>query len=190
MRLQEEIQKALEGAVKDGLPIIGFRGLYREYTGKYVCVEKAIVDPVTQEKYFVVFDIKYPAREFLFTEKDFFSCNIEIANTGEKLPIRDSQRNVTGQSRRFEKVLDFDNPIKSLSTEDLIRELNSREDNPYASFNLSAVDFVDYVLASKNRDKKGEFMGVLAIFDSYKEALQNSGNKPFSVYKRTWIKAN
>jgi len=48
----------------------------------------------------------------------------------EEVPV--TSENPTGQKLRFEKVTEFRNQLRLISTENLVYELESRNDNPFA----------------------------------------------------------
>ena len=104
--------------------------------------------------------------------------------------------NVTGQKKRFEKVVSLENGLANFSTEQIIAELTSREDSPLQSADVerfnSLVFFTDYCVGEKVRDKETEEEGVFTLYacdrkeDAFKY-LNRQGNNRCEVFKRVFV---
>lgn len=104
--------------------------------------------------------------------------------------------NAMRQTHRFERITSFSASVDDLSTEQLVRELASREDSPLHGLDLeclmSSVSCVDYCVGTFNPATKECGAGVYthASFETKEDAFHSRTfqSTPGShVYKRTFI---
>lgn len=104
--------------------------------------------------------------------------------------------NMTEQTHRFERLTSFSPTARDVSTEQLVRELASREDSPLHGLDLdclsSAITCVDYCVGTFNSAIEDCGAGVYchAVFETKEQAYHSKTfqNTPGSrIYKRTFI---
>lgn len=182
-------------------------GLYRHFKGSYYYVTnvcKFCSNLWSDGEYMVTyFNVCHPEQGY-FTRPlvDFVSDNdtLEKDDKGEWFgvgtAIVDREDNVTGQIHRMERVKDLNFQIGSVTTEQLIRELQTRVDSPIHELDLdglySPVASHDYVIGVKHEATENTPQGVetYEVFDTEEEAkmfFREERYKSSKVYKRTFI---
>lgn len=186
-----------------GVPI----GLYRHFKGDYFYVNnvtKASEDYSLRVTYFNVCKpglgmFSRPIHEFFSItdrqEKDDFGEWFEAGAT-----IKDRLDNVTGQIHRFERVVDLNFQLSSVSTEQLIDELRKRKDSPIHELDIeglrSNIYSVDYVVGKKFESTEERPAGVdtINVFFNEEDAeiyFQNQVAKARKgVFKRVFIECD
>lgn len=109
--------------------------------------------------------------------------------------VPEGRENPTGQKHRFELVKDARNPISQCSTENLIKELKGRPDNPFndidlEGFNDKVLD-KDYVVGDlsypyPDYPDKPHF-NIKAVRETLEEAQKFIQNNPHRCSSRTKI---
>lgn len=189
-------------AVPQTLPL----GLYRHFKGEYFYVTgvaKSSEDYSVRVNYFNVCKpqlgyFSRPIIEFVGSNSeyekddkgDYFAVGVEIKNRED---------NVTGQVHRFERILDLNFQLGSVSTEQLIDELRTRTDSPIHELDIeglrSSVFATDYVVGKKflANYENGTPQGIdtINVFFNEKEAQEYFSNQVAKarkgVFKRTFI---
>lgn len=169
-------------------------GLYRHFKGEYYYVtglsKHAIDEKTVMVNYFNVCHTEYgscvrPLESFIATHED------------DGRVIAERPDNVTGQIIRFERVLDLNFQLGSISTEQLIAELRNRTDSPIHELDIeglrSDVFAKDYVIGEYYEGTEDTPRGVytLNVFNTpegAKQYLENTVHKSNTkVFKRTFI---
>lgn len=187
-------------AVPQSIPL----GLYRHFKGDYFYVTgvaKASEDYSVRVSYFNVCRpelgmFSRPIHEFVGSNRkyekdekgDYFAVGKEI---------KECEDNVTGQSHRFERVVDLNFQLGSVSTEQLIEELRTRVDSPIHELDIeglrSPVFSSDYVVGIKHSATEDTPAGVETIntFFTEEQAQKYYSNQAAKarkgVFKRTFI---
>lgn len=113
-----------------------------------------------------------------------------------KEPVPEDKPNPTGQKLRFERVTQFNNQLNLISTEELVKELKSREDCPI-ELQTSIADKVwreEYLVGTYetvyvDRNTSYEDFDIRNIFDSQERAISYHRNNPYTkILKRVYIK--
>ena len=111
-------------------------------------------------------------------------------------PVPEDKPNPTGQKFRFERVTQFNNQLSMTSTEELVRELLSRDDCP-ASLQTALSDKVwreeylvgRYDMRYVDKDHSYEDFLLTNVFDSLERAIPYARNHPnMKILKRVCIK--
>lgn len=111
-------------------------------------------------------------------------------------PVPEDKPNPTGQKLRFERVTKFNNQLNLIPTEELVKELLSRDDCP-VELQTSLSDKVwreeylvgryDMVYVDRNNSHEDFFL--TNIFDSLDRAISYARNHPNTeILKRVYIK--
>lgn len=162
-------------------------GLYRHFKGSYYFLMNVMrSDDGIYAQYVNV----------LHPEYGFF-CRpyVEWSDT-----VIDRKDNVTGQIHRFEPVLSIEDGVKNLSTDQLVRELNGRKDNPFLIYDIpklnSKVCFRDWCLGEIVLPSKESSGGIVTqeTFDSLEQAQayinKHVKSKRVGLFKRVFIEEN
>lgn len=170
-------------------------GVYRHFKGDYYCVTGVSrnANDSEYEVMVVYFNVYHPEfGTFVRSADDFFS---EVDSEGN--PIEEREDNKTGQKCRFERVKDLDFQLGSVSTEQLIKELRGRKDNPLSELDIDSLsDNVvarDYVVGDLFEDVSDGSTGVSArVSFSSKERAENylyshKHRSTTKVYKRVFL---
>ena len=159
-------------------------GLYRHFKGSYYFLQSVMQsDNGIIAQYF---NVMHPERGY------FARPYVEFFDT-----VLDREDNYTGQTHRFEFVKDIDDGGKNMTTEHLVRELNTRSDNPYLEFDLkgmnSLVQCRDWCIGEIMPETKDHVGGVIPneTFDTLEEARKYfnkfvKGDR-FRIFKRVFI---
>lgn len=181
-------------------------GLYRHFKGQYFYVTNVckFCSNLGKDGELMVtyFNVCHPEQGY-FTRPlvDFVSDNDKLERFEDSYldmgtPIVERKDNVTGQIHRMERVKDLNFQIGSVTTEQLIRELQTRVDSPIHELDLdglySPVVSHDYVIGVKHEATENTPQGVetYEVFDTEEEAkmfLEKKGYHSSKVYKRTFI---
>lgn len=119
----------------------------------------------------------------------------------EKVP--EDKENPTGQFHRFERVVEFNNQLSLISTENLVKELERRSDNPFAGIksvtNSSQVWREDYLVGEFVQDYVDDTLtvedfDVRTVHDSIEDARDSASKELFrscaSILKRVFLKVD
>ena len=111
--------------------------------------------------------------------------------------VLDRPDNYTGQTHRFELITYIDDGARSMTTDHLVRELNSRGDSPYLDYDLDGLnDLVkcrDYCIGEIMPETKDHVAGVMPLesFDTLEEARKffdhYAKNERYRIFKRVFI---
>ena len=158
------------------------RGLYRHFKGNYYFVTNIALNCVTEKLEVCYVDACRPGKTFTRDIEDFFSED-----------VFDRKDNVTGQYKRFEKVSDLNFEVSSISTPQLLKEIQNRPDSPLHGLSVEEVNSnvfsVDYVTGIPIYLSDEESQGYLSgwnSFETYEEAV-NYLNKTTTMNPRTKI---
>lgn len=161
-------------------------GLYRHFKGGYYFANNYLKDESNDgEVKIQYFDVMNPNLGY-FT-RSFNDWNADIS---------DREDNVTGQTKRFERVSSIDNCLGDYSTDRLIEELRGRGDSPYQFSDIeglkSKVISTEYVVCVGVSVYDASGFYTLASFDTREEAEKycksNTKYAPRArVYKRVFI---
>ena len=162
-------------------------GLYRHFKGGYYFVQNVVRDTKTERPTLLYyFDVLHPESGFFVRDiTEFYDF------------VGDRKDNVTGQSNRFERVTSLENYIENFSTEQLIKELQSRKDSPFQTLDIEGLNSLvfshDFAIGEPYEETRDTPRGVetLAVCDSPEEAfdyLKRNANPRASVFKRVFIK--
>lgn len=111
-------------------------------------------------------------------------------------PVPKDKPNPTGQKLRFERVTKFNNQLNMISTEELVKELQSRDDCPI-ELQTSLSDKVwreeylvgRYDMRYVDKDHSYEDFLLTNVFDSLERAIPYARNHPNTqILKRVCIK--
>lgn len=186
-------------------------GLYRHFKGNYyyvtgickLCSDKELIDGNIALTYVNV--CKPMNGVFTRPLEEFMSTFDSAGNL-----ISDRKDNVTGQTVRMQKVIDLDFQISSVSTEQLIKELQRRKDSPIHELDLGGLhsdifcrDYVvgipqcveeDVVGIPFEDDEETVIKGVetLNVYFSRENAEENRAKygKRAKVFKRVFIEVD
>lgn len=160
-------------------------GLYRHFKGGYYYVTNLVIDTTDEVGNLVIYhELNHPNKSFSRKVEEWSS------------DVTDRPDNVTGQIHRFERVESIDFQLRSVTTEQLIKELNTRPDNPYASLDIEGLNnkvvSVDYIVGNKDIfNEEYPFITPIAVFDDKESAHKYlKGHKlrrGTTVFKRTYI---
>lgn len=174
-------------------------GLYRDYEGNYIFVQN-MVTHADGDLYCVYFDVMHPEKGFMCRPAyEWFDTLIELPS-GFSVPIEKVAQNVTGQKHRYEKIVDLDDNVKNLSTEQLIKELGSRNDSPFQhtdieGLNEKVLDY-DYIIGFPTyvEDEGKEVFSVLYADDNLDRVKRYFSTHKFidmaKIYKRTCMEVD
>ena len=168
-------------------------GLYRHFKGSYYFVQNVVKNAVTDEWECLYFNVCHP--EFgVFTRpvSQWFDTDTDKGKICERWD------NQTGQQRRFEKVDSINFQVSSISTEQLLRELTSREDSPIRDLDIPGAESKafsrDYVCGVPMYDEvHGNYLNSWNSFEDKDEAVKylkkhSMPGKPTSLFKRVLLK--
>lgn len=173
-------------------------GLYRHFKGDYFYVSSVVKDENSGYYNAVYLNVLKPELGMFTRNLDEFCSDVSgIDEEGHIEFIVDRKDNVTGQYHRFEKVVNLDNYVENLSTEQLIEELSKREDSPLQKLDIEGLSNLvfctDYVVGESAEATKEHPRGVytIASFDTEIEAKRyyatHKLRKGTKVFKRTFI---
>ena len=149
--------------------VVIVNALYRHFKGDYYLVEKVATNE-SDGKPLVVYTSTTSGNTYIRPYEDFFS---DVSNRED---------NVTHQLYRFEPAKEIKGILKLTSTEDLVKELETRADNPYEGFKTLEEDenvwSVQYLLGrvvskydAKTDEEYEEFMPLTpVVFDTVEKA--------------------
>lgn len=169
-------------------------GLYRHFKGQYYYVtglsKHAVDEETIMVNYFNVCHPEYgncvrPLESFIATHEE------------DGRVIKDRPDNVTGQIHRMERVKDLNFQLSSVSTEQLIDELRSREDSPIHELDIKELESnifsKDYIIGGVNEATRDTPKGVytIAVFDTPEQAESyfetHKFHKGTKLFKRVFI---
>lgn len=111
--------------------------------------------------------------------------------------VSDRPDNYTGQTSRFELVKDLDNTVKNISTDQLLRELRSREDSPLQDLDIDGISSLvysrDYCIGESHEATEDYPKGVSVheVFDTKDSAFHymnsHARSNRFKVFRRVFI---
>ena len=161
-------------------------GLYRHFKGGYYFANNYLKDESRGGEIKIqYFDVLNPNPGY-FT-RSFNDWNADVSNRGD---------NVTGQTKRFERVSNLDNCLGDYSTDRLIEELRGRSDSPYQLSDIkelkSKVISTEYVVCVGVSVYDASGFYTLASFDTREEAekyceINTKYSSLAKVYKRVFI---
>lgn len=161
-------------------------GLYRHFKGGYYFLMNVLRNEDGEYPLLQYVDIEHP-------ELGYFARPLPQWNDD----IHEREDNYTGQTYRFEKVKDIDNPVRNLSTEQLIRELRGRENSPLQDLDIEEVSgrvfSRDYCIGEAHEETEDYPRGVSVneCFDTKEEAFKfmntHAKNRKFKVFRRVFI---
>ena len=161
---------------------INAMNMYRHFKGDYYVVHFMARDEDTLEEK-VIYQSLRTGQVWSRTFKDF---------TSEVPP---DVENPTGQKHRFERVVEYGNPLKLATTESLLKELSRRSDNPYDTLDKQRVWREQYLvgrLSIKYLTAKSsiEDFDLDSVWDTYERALSQvmKLGAGFCILKRVLIK--
>lgn len=174
--LNELIEKTLESG-------IDIMHIYRHFKGGYYVVQSLASIESTGDEV-VIYQSLQDGRVWVRPVSSF----------NELVP--ENTPNPTGQKYRFERVSEFNNQLKMVSTENLVKELLSRSDCPpeFANFNPDKIWRVEYLVGYYEEllidfQIPYEDFNVLNIYDGLDRAIQYVKDHPrTSILKRVFIK--
>lgn len=168
--------------------IIQINGLYRHFKGDYYIVNKLAMLESNIDEALVIYTSVSTNNTWARPYIEFFD---DVSGRSD---------NVTHQAHRFELATELKGLMKFTPTEELVRELESRPDNPYDSLvkleDDSDVWSVQYLLgrivvhpATQTKDSYEEFVPITPMaFDSiesvnkYRETFYS--NRPCTIARR------
>lgn len=175
-------------------------GLYRHFKGGYyyvTSVVKSCGDTIDYKGLLVnYFNICKPLDgNFVRPLSEFISDKDK-----EGVLIAEREDNVTGQIKRFEQVKDLNWQISSVSTEQLINELQKRNDSPIHELDIeglqSKIFSTDYIVGIPHEGEEDIPRGVdtLAIFndsyDAHNYLTNHYKGSRQKIFKRTFIEVD
>lgn len=176
-------------------------GLYRHFKGDYFYVT-GISKSATDEETIMVsyFNVCHPEYGSFVRPLDDFISDHDARPIGQvslKELIKDRKDNITGQSKRFERIKDINFQLGSVSTEQLIEELRKRTDSPIHELDIeglrSNVFCKDFIVGEAFEATEDTPRGVYTVarFDTSLQAHEYLSTHPHKrsakVFKRTFI---
>ena len=170
-------------------------GLYRHFKGQYYYVS-SLSKSAEDEKTVMVnyFNVCHPEYGSYVRPLDDFSATFDKEF---KIDIKDRPDNYTGQFARFERVKELNFQLGSISTEQLVDELQRRTDSPIHELDIeglrSPVFSKDYIVGDKHYATEDYPCGVstVSVFDTEEQASKyfhtHKHSKSTSVFKRVFI---
>lgn len=164
-------------------------GLYRHFKGEYYFVQNIVRDCSSEVVYCQYFNVCKPEQGvFVRPIDDWFSTETD------KGAVVDRKDNVTGQMYRFERVLDLNFQLGSVSTEQLTKELVRRTDSPIHELDIeglqSNIDCKDYVVGQHYKEEN--YIATVNSFNTESQAkiylVTHKVNSETHLYKRTFIR--
>lgn len=184
-------------------------GIYRHFKGEYFYVTQlAKCYDNYNNRNVIYFNICHPLDGMWSRpEWDFVADNdtYDVDDNGVRFavgtPIKDRKDNKTGQIHRFERVLDLNFQLGSVSTEQLIDELRKREDSPIHELDIeglqSTIYSKDYVIGIKYPEHADTPAGIdtLNVFFDEQQAQLHFHNyitdkRRKGVFKRVFIECD
>ncbi|NCB03230.1 MAG: DUF1653 domain-containing protein [Spirochaetia bacterium] len=120
-----------------------------------------------------------------------------VSSFNERVPA--DKENPTGQFHRFERVVEFENQLHLISTENLVAELEKRNDNPFAGV-MSVTDnskvwrtdylvgkYVDYFIDSENTVRDFEIETSHFTFKDALKRLEKLGRSDLTIVKKVFM---
>lgn len=176
-------------------------GLYRHFKGQYFYVTnvcRSSEDEKTLRATY--FNVCHPEQGYFSRPvEDFLSDHDTSVQFGDEITlyIKDRFDNVTGQTRRFERVKDLNFQVSSVSTDQLLRELISRQDSPIRDLDIPGAESRafsrDYVCGVPMYDEvHGNYLSNWVQFDDEAEAWKyaqkhSMPGKVMKVFKRVLL---
>lgn len=167
--------------------VVIVNALYRHFKGDYYLVEKVATNE-SDGKPLVVYTSTTSGNTYIRPYEEFFT------------DVSDREDNVTHQLYRFEPAKEIKGILKLTTTEDLVKELETRGDNPYEGFKTLEEDenvwSVQYLLGrvvsredTKTGEKFEEYIPLTPMaFDSLEKAKHYRdtcyANKPCVIARR------
>ena len=176
-------------------------GLYRKFNGEYYYVTNVVIDSMDNRNLNIIyFNVCHPEYGSYSIPLENFISDHDILGNVINNYIKDRMDNVTGQTYCFERVKDLNFQIGSISTEQLIRELQERSDSPIHELDIEGLESEifnkDYIAGYVFEDgEHGSFLDgrTIASFEDetrgkkYVEThISSSGKRP-KLFKRILI---
>ena len=169
-------------------------GLYRHFKGDYYYVNGLSKDALDEKTVLVnYFNVCHPEYGMCSRPLESFTATHE----DDGRVIKERPDNITGQSKRFERIKDINFQLGSVSTEQLIEELSRRTDSPIHELDIeglrSKVFCKDYIVGEAFEATEDTPRGVYTVarFDNSLQAMQYMSTHPHKrsaiVFKRVFI---
>lgn len=177
----------LESMIKQTFKGSNSASIYRHFKGGYYLVLSTATVEDTQEEVVVYQSLQ---------DGKVWTRPISVFQE----PVPEGKLNPTGQKMRFERVSNFNNQLGLISTDELARELVSRNDNPFEGINLDIenskiwkVQFLTGVFESIFVDNETTFedFDVDCVHDTLENAIsrvEKSCNSRMQILKQVLIK--
>lgn len=171
-------------------------GLYRHFKGSYFFVQNIVKDCTSGEPMCYYFNVLHP--EYGFFVRPVYEWFDTVTGTPESsIPICERPDNTTGQTYRFEKVDSIDFQISNVSTEQLVRELLSREDSPIRDLDIKGLESAsvfcrDYIVGIPRTftPTNENYIMNWTAFPTKKEAeecIRKNRTNSYKVFKRVLL---
>lgn len=161
-------------------------GLYRHFKGGYYFLMNVLRNEDGEYPLLQYVDIFHP-------ELGYFARPVPQWNED----VSDRKDNMTGQIYRFERVVSIDNGISNFTTEQLMRELQVRENSPLQDLDIEEVSgrvfSRDYCIGEAYEETEDYPQGVSVneVFDTKEEAFKymntHAKNRRFKIFRRVFI---
>lgn len=159
--------------------------VYRHFKGDYYLVLDVAINELSKETQ-VVYQSFKDNTVWTRNSSEFFS------------PVPKDRENPTGQKVRFEVIKDLNKPLSNFSTEELVKELSNRSDNPFRNVDIEGVEssvirreFLIGKVHEVNIENEEFYLDIdpIRIRDTHTEAVKcfQELNRPdFSIWERTF----
>lgn len=161
-------------------------GLYRHFKGGYYFLMNVLRNEDGDYPLLQYVDIFHP-------ELGYFARPVPQWNED----VSDRKDNMTGQIYRFERVVSIDNGISNFTTEQLMKELQVRENSPLQDLDIEEVSgrvfSRDYCIGEVHEETEDYPKGVAVneVFDTKEEAFKymntHAKNMRFKIFRRVFI---